>query len=148
MVREVFQLATDASFVQPLQPVLPGTVAMARIPITMPAGTGGTPEGFGEVYELSKVDQLPQAIVQVPPDYPLSMRSGGISGQVLVDCIVDAKGDVKHAYAAKSTRPQFELAAVLAVNKWKFQPGERHGRAVSTHVQVPILFSLNTSPFQ
>ena len=38
---------------------------------------------------------------------------------------------------------QFEAAAVQAVSKWKFKPGRKGGRDVPTHMQVPIVFTLN-----
>ncbi len=36
-----------------------------------------------------------------------------------------------------------EAAAVDAVSKWKFKAGRKGGREVGTHMQVPIVFSLN-----
>ena len=33
--------------------------------------------------------------------------------------------------------------AVQAVSKWKFRPGRKNGHAVFTHMQVPIVFTLN-----
>jgi hypothetical protein len=29
------------------------------------------------------------------------------------------------------------------VSKWKFRPGRKNGHAVYTHMQVPIVFTLN-----
>ena len=50
---------------------------------------------------------------------------------------------MRNAYAARSTQREFESAAVQAVSKWKFRPGKKSGRAVNTHMQVPIVFTLN-----
>jgi len=148
VLSEIPQLVLDASFVQPLQPPVPGTtLAVGRIQLTMPPSTGRRLDGFGEIFEMSKVDQLPEVIIQIPPDYPYQLRSDGVIGQVLVDCIVDSHGDVKNAFAASSSRHEFEVPAVRAVNNWKFEPGQRRGRPVNTHVQVPIVFSINRSPF-
>lgn len=38
---------------------------------------------------------------------------------------------------------QFEAAAVEAVSQWKFAAGQKGGRKVNTHMQVPIVFTLN-----
>jgi protein TonB len=62
---------------------------------------------------------------------------------VVVDFIVDANGDVQNAFAVKMSQREFESAAVQAVSKWKFKPGKKGGRAVNTHMQVPIVFTLN-----
>jgi protein TonB len=147
VLNEIPQLVLDTSFVQPIEPPAPGTVAVNKITIALPRSTGARPDGFGEIFEMSKVDQIPEVIVQFPPDYPYQLRSAGVTGEVMVDCIVDSHGDVRNAFALKSSQREFDTAAVRAVNKWKFQPGQRKGRAVNTHVQVPIVFSINRSPF-
>ena len=51
--------------------------------------------------------------------------------------------DVANAEAVRSSRAEFEASAMAAVSKWKFRPGRKSGRAVTTHLQVPIVFSLN-----
>ena len=70
------------------------------------------------------------------------MRRAGITGDVLVEFIVDANGDVRNAFAVRSSQREFETAAVQAVSKWKFKPGRKGGRAVNTRMQQPITFSL------
>lgn len=141
---EVPQMVTDTSFVQQLQPPPPDNLAVNKSAITIPQNTGNWAKGIGEIFDISKLDQIPQATVQVRPQYPFEMRRAGISGQVLVDFIVDTNGDVRNAYAASSTQREFESAAVQAVSKWRFRPGKRGGRTVNTHMQVPIVFSLNS----
>ena len=37
-----------------------------------------------------------------------------------------------------------EEAAVAAVSQGKFKPGRKGGGDVNTHMQVPIVFTLNT----
>jgi protein TonB len=71
------------------------------------------------------------------------MRRAGISGEVVVDFLVDTNGDVQNAYAVRSSQREFEAAAVQAVSKWKFKPGRKGGRNVITHMQVPIVFTLS-----
>jgi protein TonB len=71
------------------------------------------------------------------------MRQAGIEGEVTVDFIVTTEGNVAKAFAVRSSRHEFEAAAVAAVSKWKFAPGTKAGRPVNTHMQVPIAFALN-----
>jgi protein TonB len=149
-LNEFPQIVLDTSFVQPMQLPAPVSMATGKITITMPAvphSMGRRLDGFGEIFELAKVDQIPEVIVQVPPDYPYQLRSAGITGEVLVDCVVDFRGDVRNPHVERSTQLEFDVSAVRAVGKWKFQPGQRRGHAVNTHVQVPIVFSINKSPF-
>ena len=97
-----------------------------------------------EVYDISKLDQPPRPKFQARPQYPRELRQAGISGQVVVDFIVDKDGNVRNAYAVNSTQKEFEASAVGAVSQWKFSPGRKDGRDVNTHKQVPIVFSLNS----
>jgi len=43
----------------------------------------------------------------------------------------------------KFTYEEFAEAATAAVAKWKFKPGRKDRQPVNTHMQVPILFTLN-----
>lgn len=74
------------------------------------------------------------------------MRAAGIAGQVLVDFVVDANGDVLRAVAVRSTRREFEDPAVAAVSKWKFAAGRKGGVEVATRMQVPMVFNLGGGP--
>ncbi|MDO8540534.1 MAG: TonB family protein [Opitutaceae bacterium] len=88
-------------------------------------------------------DRLPVPRFQLRPAYPAQMRKAGISGEVIVDFIVDPNGEVRNASARQSSRPDFESAAIEAVSGWKFKPGEKGARAVSTRMQVPVVFTVN-----
>jgi protein TonB len=140
MQNDVPQIVTDTSFVQRLEPP-PETTHIQKGQINIPQQSG-----FGkgiEVFDISKLDQVPVPTFQARPQYPFEMRRAGISGQVIVDFIVDANGTVRDAFAAQSTQREFESAAVQAVSKWRFKPGRKGGRVVNTHMQVPIVFTLD-----
>lgn len=143
MLADVPQVVQLDSFVQPLQPPPPEGLKPNTGAIVIPQGAG---RGLGkdiQVFDISKLDQVPVAKFQARPQYPFEMRRSGVAGEVVVDFIVDTNGDVRNAYSARSTQREFESAAVQAVNKWKFRPGKKGGRAVNTHMQVPIVFTLN-----
>lgn len=96
--------------------------------------------GTRETLDLSKLDRLPAVVHREPPKYPADMLAAGIAGEVLVRLVVDANGQVRDAFPAKSTRPEFELAAIEGVKQWTFDPGLKTGRTVSTRMEVPISF--------
>lgn len=143
MQTDVPQPITDTSFVQKIQPPPPENVRPAAGILTIPGDRDMSRFRGIEVFDLSKLDQIPVAQFQARPQYPFEMRRAGINGEVVVDFIVDTAGTVQNAYAIRSTQREFEAAAVQAVSKWKFKPGRKGGRAVNTHMQVPIVFSLN-----
>lgn len=142
MQPDVPQVPTPSAFIQPLQPT-PPAIRTDKTLMTIPANRNVGPGPGIQVFNPADLDQRPEARVQVQPQYPYQMRHDGITGEVIVDFIVDADGNVRNAYALRSTRPEFETAAVQAVGQWKFRPGRKGGRAVNTHMQVPIEFTLS-----
>ena len=142
MQTDVPQIVQLDSFVQPVQPPPPEGLKPNTGVINIPQGRpGGLGKGI-EIFDPSKLDQVPIARVRVQPQYPFEMRRAGITGEVLVEFIVDANGDVRNAFAVRSSQREFETAAVQAVSKWKFKPGRKGGRSVNTRMQQPISFSL------
>jgi protein TonB len=143
MQTDVPQLVQVDSFTQPIQPPPPDSLkpntGVISIPTARQAGLG---RGI-QVFDINQLDQTPQAKFQARPQYPFEMRRAGISGEVIVEFIVDTNGDVRNAFAVRSTQREFEQAAVQAVSKWKFRPGKKGGRAVPTRMQIPIVFTLN-----
>jgi protein TonB len=113
-------------------------------PIGVPEGIGPTgvdriPSTFLSPVDL---DRTPRTTAQIPPDYPSSLRSAGIGGEVLVEFTVDATGRVLGAQVIKSTRHEFEAPTIRAVLRWRFEPGKRNGRPVPFRMVVPVDFSV------
>lgn len=143
MQADVPQIVPVDAFVQQIQPPPPEGLQPNKGAIVIPQGSRNFNTSNIEVFDISKLDQVPTPKFQAKPQYPFEMRRAGIAGEVLVDFIVDSNGAVRNAFAAKSSQREFEAAAVTAVSKWTFKPGKKGGRAVNTHMQVPIVFSLN-----
>ena len=141
---DIPNIVPNASFTQQVEPPPPPGLDQAKgvvtIPATRPTGFG---RGLGQIFDLSQLDQIPVPRVQQQPIYPYEMRRAGITGEVNIGFIVDSNGDVRDAYVINSTHREFEQPAVQAVSKWKFKPGRKGGRAVATHMSVPIVFSFN-----
>lgn len=143
MQQDVPQLVTPDSFVQKIQPPPPeGITISAQMNIVPEVRDPNMFKGM-QVFDISKLDQTPVPRLQGRPQYPFEMRRAGISGEVVVDFLVDTNGDVQNAYAIRSSQREFEASAVAAVSKWKFKAGRKGGRDVITRMQVPIVFTLN-----
>ncbi len=143
MQQDVPQLAQPDSFVQKIQPPPPEGVTISSSMNIIPEVRDPNMFRGMKVFDISMLDQTPIPKFQARPQYPFEMRRAGIAGEVVVDFIVDTAGDVQNAYALRSSQREFEAAAVQAVSKWKFKPGRKGGRDVPTHMQVPIVFTLN-----
>ncbi len=143
MQNDVPQLVQVDSFVQQIQPPPPEGLKPVTGVINIPQGRLVAGSGMGQIFDISQLDQIPQATVQGRPLYPFEMRRAGITGTVTVEFIVQKNGVVRDAFALKSTQREFEAEAVKAVMKWRFKPGKRGGAEVDTRMHVDIVFSLN-----
>jgi protein TonB len=95
------------------------------------------------IYELEDLTRAPRPISQRAPTYPPELRRAGISGTVVLMFIVRADGSTSNVTVERSDNPAFEEPAIRAVRKWRFEPGEKDGKAVNTRVRIPIPFKFN-----
>lgn len=93
-----------------------------------------------EVFSASDLDQPPKVVNQVKPNYPPELRKQEITGRVLVAFTVLADGRVTNVRVEQSTNPAFDPAALAAVRQWRFEPGQKGGKAVSFRMRIPISF--------
>lgn len=84
-------------------------------------------------------DVAPKAIKTVAANRPSNAETAGMVSLLVT---VTVEGSVTEAKVLKSTRPEFETAAVDAVMKWKFTPAEKAGQPIEAKIVVPIRFSL------
>lgn len=94
------------------------------------------------VYEFFMVQQKPQIIKRVLPEYPELARKAGLEGKVIIEIIVGKDGHVKSARVLKSDNEIFNQAALNAVKQYVFKPAMQNDRPVSVRVIQPIVFSL------
>lgn len=93
---------------------------------------------FGEfVY----VEEFPEAITRVPPEYPEIARASNIEGTVMLQALVGKDGKVKDVKVVKSVAV-LDDAAVTAVKRWVFKPALSNNKPVAVWVAVPVRFSL------
>jgi TonB family protein len=78
-------------------------------------------------------------IKSVPPIYPDMARNQRVSGDVRIDALVDADGNVS-TMKVLSGSPLLHLAALNALKQWKYQPAELDGKPTSMHLTVTIQF--------
>ena len=95
------------------------------------------------LFNLSELDQKPRLLYRVNPVYPYAAKRRNLTGDLLLQFIVDDSGYVGHVKVIKS-QPKgiFDESAIRAVKKWRFKPGYVEGEAVSTRVIVPINFRI------
>jgi protein TonB len=106
--------------------------------VVAPPDEGGLPK-FGEyVY----VEELPEAITKVNPEYPDIAREAGVDGTVLIQALVGKDGRVKDTRVVQSI-PMLDAAAITAVTQWVFKPALSNNKPVAVWVAVPVRFTLH-----
>jgi protein TonB len=95
------------------------------------------------IYSAIGLDNPPRTRSQTPPSYPFALKTSGVSGEVLVEFVVDEHGRVVHPRVVRSTHSEFEAPTLAAVSKWRFEPGTRNMAPVRFRMVVPVKFNLN-----
>ena len=98
-------------------------------------GGGGTPLHVG-----GKIRQ-PTKLRYVKPDYPEIARHARITGEVVLECLIDVAGRVTNVRVV-SGNPLLTPAAVSAVSEWLYSPTELNGLPVPVLLTVTIRFDL------
>ena len=149
MLADIPTMVPVDSFTQLVDPTVPMRTEMAAasvvaIPVNIQRGRPDSSK-IKDLFNISELDRIPEAIVQTPPTFPYSLKEESPSARVRLGFIVSSKGDVIMPYVISSTHRGFERPALDAVLKWKFKPGMRGGRKVNTRVEQPIDFKVEAS---
>ena len=96
------------------------------------------------VADIADLDQEVQIIRPVIPRYPDIAQKAGIEATVMLDIIVDEKGDVAFVKVMYCSKPGygFEKNAVVAAKKLRFEPFLQAGIPVKVKLVYPINFVL------
>ena len=87
-------------------------------------------------------DGRPELLDEVFPNYPIPLLVLSLGADVLVDLKVTPDGTTTDVHVVNPVLPQFEAAAVAAVSRFRFVPGVRNGKRVTTHMRLPLQFAL------
>jgi protein TonB len=107
--------------------------------------SGGDVEGAGgRIHVLSGPGDLtpPDLVEKVDPVYPEAARVARIEGRVVLQAVIDVRGDVEQVEVLSSTSPLLEDAAVEAVSAWKYAPAQLRGEPVAVYFTVVVRFVL------
>ncbi|MFH1914321.1 MAG: TonB family protein [Pseudomonadota bacterium] len=106
--------------------------------VALPAGD------FGNIgFTMDEVDDLPQVVRSVSPEYPFVAKRNRVEGEVVVRMLVDSEGRPQKLSIHSSTPAGvFDETALGAAERWRFKPGRYRGNAVDTWVLLPFAFEL------
>ncbi|HVH71339.1 MAG TPA: TonB family protein, partial [Candidatus Dormibacteraeota bacterium] len=86
--------------------------------------------------------EMARLIRSSAPVYPPLAKSTRVSGDVLVDALIDAAGNVTSVRVI-SGPVLLQQAAIETVRQWKYEPARLDGQAVAMHLNVTVRFRLN-----
>jgi len=92
-------------------------------------------------YEAADVDSPPKIVRQIPVKYPTQAKREGITGRVIVRCLVGTDGKAKKLEVVESEPAGiFDESALSNLKYCQFRPGIKGGELVATWVKVPFKF--------
>jgi len=126
----------------PLLPDMSGPPLPAFTPDAAPVSFGLA--GTGDAaWRMEDMDQVPQPLARLEPAYPARARLRRQEGAVVLEFVVDSAGTTRDIEVVLSDPPGvFDAAAVGAVERWRFRPGVKDGRAVAVRVRQKMTFRL------
>jgi len=85
----------------------------------------------------------PKPILKVEPEYPYSLESSDVTGDVFLKVLVTKTGNVRKVVILSSTNVLFNRSALKAAAMWKFRPATLNGMPVNVWVTIPFRFRLH-----
>ena len=94
------------------------------------------------------VDTQPEIIggwaaLQRELKYPEIARKAGIEGRVILQYIVNKRGDITDLKVTRSAHELLDAEAVRAMSLMQFEPGLHDGEPVCVRMSMPIAFRLS-----
>src|SRR6266850_928124 len=105
------------------------------------AGSNNQPSAPAAPLPIGGDAKQAKLIFSVPPVYPALAKSQHVSGNVLIDALIDANGHVT-TMKVVSGPSLLHQAAMDALRQWKYQPASLNGKLVPMHLAVTIQFRL------
>jgi TonB family protein len=103
-------------------------------------GSGGNLGGGA--YRIGGGVSTPQVIFKVEPEYSEEARKAKFQGTVVLFVVVDEKGNPRDLKVIRPLGLGLDQKAIEAVEKWRFKPGMKDGRAVAVQATIEVNFRL------
>jgi len=103
----------------------------------------GSNGGFGgAVYKIGGGVSAPVPIFKPEPEYSEEARKAKWQGAVLLEIVVDENGVPQNIKVLRSLGLGLDQKAIEAVQKWRFKPGLKDGKAVPVSANIEVNFRL------
>jgi TonB family protein len=124
-------------------PAIPGETAVPFETLPVSSDTIGPPPVATESSLPVGGDVQPARLVRaIPPVYPQMAKANHIAGDVALDALIDASGNVRDVNVI-SGPVLLQEAAKEAVRQWKYEPTRLDGKPTAIHLTVTVKFRVN-----
>ncbi|HKI00638.1 MAG TPA: TonB family protein, partial [Thermoanaerobaculia bacterium] len=84
----------------------------------------------------------PQVVHQVQPRYTEAARRAGVQGSVIVEAIIDEKGNVDNVRVLRGLPMGLDKSAIEAIQQWRFTPATMSNRPVKVYFTLTVNFTI------
>ncbi|MFH0783904.1 MAG: TonB family protein [Pseudomonadota bacterium] len=118
--------------------------AVETISKTVQPVTEDAPDSVSEPVPtpIFKLSTMPRFIHREMPVFPEKMKTFGRSATVKLKALIDKDGNVRKVMVVESAGPEFDQAAITALEKSSFFPGMLEDRPVAVMLRLPVIFRL------
>ena len=96
----------------------------------------------GGAFRVGGGVSAPIPIFSPDPEYSEEARKAKFQGTVVLYVVVDEKGNPRDLKVVRPLGLGLDQKAIEAVEKWKFRPGTKDGRAVPVQATIEVNFRL------
>lgn len=96
----------------------------------------------GGVFKIGGGVSAPTLLYKVEPEYSEEARKAKFQGTVVLYVVVDDKGNPQNLKVVRALGLGLDEKAIEAVQKWRFKPGLKDGRAVAVAATIEVNFRL------
>ena len=114
-------------------------------------GTAGEPRRVLGRKILDVAQEMPQIVggigaYYIHIEYPESAIQEGVEGRLVLSFIVDTDGETNDIEVIQPLHPDCDSAAVRALRRTIFVPGNQNGEPVQVRMRLPVRFQLLPHP--
>jgi protein TonB len=143
--RPQIPIATESEDVPDDVTIMDTEIDITATPPPLPPPPGRSQEQERQIF--FHWEEPPELIKMVTPDYPEMARQAGVEGKVVLQIVVDEKGNVIEAVVILAQPPTlFDDAAIAAILQWKFKPAKQRDRPIAVRMGQEMKFTLKDIP--
>jgi len=101
-------------------------------------------DSLPEPAEEFLITNMPRALEEIRPEYPLWAKEQGLTGSVIFEILIDKNGVVRQATLLRGLHPKLDELAKKAMLNFKFKPAYIDKEATAVRIKYAIKYILES----